>query len=124
MLATPAGLTVVSLLHGARLLLPLPFPVLLAVGTVVPVALAHQRHPHAHVQGPVAWETGMVAMIITAWWLSQEEATEPGKWKGPPRSHTGHPKNPTATSLNANFSGSLPFPDLSFFPSLFYSSFT
>lgn len=119
---TPAGLTVVSVLGGHRVLLPLPFAVLLAVGAVVPVALAHQRHPHAHVQGPVAWENRVVAAIggsaSTATPGGHRGRAEP---QGPARFI--RPKNPTATSLNVNFRGSLTSPDLSFFLSLFYSSF-
>lgn len=53
----------VALLRGGRILLPFPFPILAAVGPVVPVALAHQRHPHPHVQGPVACGTAALASL-------------------------------------------------------------
>lgn len=56
-----SGLTLAVLPCRARLLLPLPSPMLLAVGPVVPVALPHQRHPHAHVQGPVTCAQAAVA---------------------------------------------------------------
>lgn len=67
-----AGLTVAALLRQGRVLLPFPFPMLLAVGSVMPVALPHQRHPHAHVQGPVACEkVAFAALSMLRRWLTQ-----------------------------------------------------
>lgn len=66
------GLTVVALLRRGRVLLPFPFPMFLAVGSVMPVALPHQRHPHAHVQGPVACEkAAFTAFLASRQWLAQ-----------------------------------------------------
>ena len=67
-----AELTVVALLRRGRVLLPVPFPMLLAVGSVVPVALPHQRHPNAHVQGPVACgKAAFAALVALGQWLTQ-----------------------------------------------------
>lgn len=60
------GLTVVALVLGGCPLGPLPFPMLLAAGPVVPVALPHQGHLHAHVQGPVACRKAALASLLAA----------------------------------------------------------
>lgn len=60
------GLTVVALLCRGRLLLPFPFPMLLAVASVMPVALPNQWHLRAHVQGPVACEKAAFFAALSA----------------------------------------------------------
>ncbi len=67
-----AGLTVVALLRRGRVLLPFPFPRLLAVGSVMPAALPRQRLLHAHVHGPVACNKAAFAALSALWqWLTR-----------------------------------------------------
>ena len=67
-----AGLTVVALLRRGRVLLPLQLLTLLAVGSLMLLALPLHRHPHARAQGPVACEKAAVAALsVLRRWLTQ-----------------------------------------------------
>lgn len=111
-----------AVLSWARLLLPFPFPVFLAVGAVVPVALAHQRHPHPHVQRPVTWENGNVRNDRG---LRECRRKPRSHWSASTlKDHQDTPKIPHRLPLMQTSEELWISPGSSFFLSPFYSSFT